>query len=534
MSAGTPASDDVLRRYAEVSVSTTAEVAEPAALRVDVALTAPSGRTSFARAFWDGDQTWRARFVPDEVGRWFYAWTSSPRVEGFDGRTGTIEWTGSSGTTETQRHGSVRVAGSHFAHSDGTPFLWIADTAWNIALCGSEDEWRRYLELRATQGFTVIQIITTQWLGAPEGDADGNLFFTGSPPVVNPTAARRIDRFIELANQYGFLVAPVMLWAAEWGHPAKMAVNPGVQLGVKEAAQVARYMLARWGALDVAWILGGDGVYHDPDVARRWVDIGSAVFGSGVGAPVTMHPAGMTWLGPGLADQPWLTFLGFQSGHWADKDSLEWIAHGPPAKVEGARPVVNLEPCYEGMRGIVSGLPLQPADLRRATWVSLLSTPLAGISYGCQGVWGWDTSHEPTPGHEVFGPTRPWWTVLDTPGARQLTYLRQLLDELDWWALRPVADPFADNDALAGLACASRSASTTVVYVENHTCAVLRESALPESRAALWFDPRTGEVEAAAGATADGVVRFDTPTHEDWVLVVGERVAGILSRAAGR
>ena len=38
-----------------------------------------------------------------------------------------------SGTTRFQQHGGLRLANNRHSlmHADGTPFLWIGDTAWN-------------------------------------------------------------------------------------------------------------------------------------------------------------------------------------------------------------------------------------------------------------------------------------------------------------------------------------------------------------------------------------------------------------------
>ena len=48
----------------------------------DVALTvqmvAPSGTRHTVPAFWDGGQTWRARFIPDEAGPWTYTTRCTP------------------------------------------------------------------------------------------------------------------------------------------------------------------------------------------------------------------------------------------------------------------------------------------------------------------------------------------------------------------------------------------------------------------------------------------------------------------------
>lgn len=78
--------------------------------------------------FYDGDGTYRVRFMPDTQGSWEYETRSSH--EGLAGRKGRFEV----GPAEAHNHGPVRVAGTfHFAHADGTPFKPFGTTAyvWN-------------------------------------------------------------------------------------------------------------------------------------------------------------------------------------------------------------------------------------------------------------------------------------------------------------------------------------------------------------------------------------------------------------------
>lgn len=66
------------------------------------------------------------------------------------------------GTNPLLKHGFVRaIPGQrYFAHADGTPFLWLADTWWK-GLC-QRLTWDGFRELtadRRAKGFSVIQIV---------------------------------------------------------------------------------------------------------------------------------------------------------------------------------------------------------------------------------------------------------------------------------------------------------------------------------------------------------------------------------------
>lgn len=52
----------------------------------------------------------------------------------------------------------LRLSGDRRSLVDavGEPFFFLADTAWSIAWKGRVDEWPRYLDYRAAQGFSVL------------------------------------------------------------------------------------------------------------------------------------------------------------------------------------------------------------------------------------------------------------------------------------------------------------------------------------------------------------------------------------------
>jgi len=78
--------------------------------------------------FYDGDRTYRVRFMPDTVGAWTY--TTRSNVATLDGQTGAFECTPAS----PGNHGPVRVRNTyHFAYADGTSHFSVGTTCyvWN-------------------------------------------------------------------------------------------------------------------------------------------------------------------------------------------------------------------------------------------------------------------------------------------------------------------------------------------------------------------------------------------------------------------
>ena len=85
-------------------------------------------RVVSADGFYDGDSTYRLRFMPDAEGQWRYRTKSN--VAALDGHEGVFVCTPATG----DNHGPVRVAKTyHFAYADGTPYFPVGTTcyAWN-------------------------------------------------------------------------------------------------------------------------------------------------------------------------------------------------------------------------------------------------------------------------------------------------------------------------------------------------------------------------------------------------------------------
>jgi hypothetical protein len=68
-------------------------------------------------------------------------------------QSGQFECVAPLGGTPFERHGPLRVSDNrrYLTHADGTPFLWLADTAWNGPLKATDGEWDDYLRERTRQ-----------------------------------------------------------------------------------------------------------------------------------------------------------------------------------------------------------------------------------------------------------------------------------------------------------------------------------------------------------------------------------------------
>jgi len=484
-----------------------------------VTFRSPGGSDHPVDAFWDGARTWRVRFCPDQPGRWTWE-AACPADAGIHHTQGEFECVPCDDDNPVYARGPVRLSRSrrHFVTEDGEPFFWLADTAWNGAIRSAQDGWERYLERRREQGFTVIQFVTTQWRAAAS-DPDGRTAYVENGPLaVNPAWFQRMDARVDAINAHGLVAAPVVLWACT-------GTDPGRDLALRDAVQLARYIVARWGAHQVMWILGGDGRYLD-ETTDRWLAIGRAVFGERHDRLVTLHQGGQIWIADEIREEPWFDFIGYQSGHGDCQEHLRWLIGGPATQAwreEPVCPILNMELNYEAHPAYHSGRKFTPALVRRAAYWSLMLTPTAGLTYGHNHIWPWATEPELPEGHEGLGTVQPWYTAVDAPGALNVSMLREFFESLPWWELRPAQhlldkQPGDDDPARFVSVAAAQDGALAIAYTPaGDTIRLCTEEV--DGAAAEWFDPRTGD-RREAPAPAGDVTEFTPPAEGDWVLVV--------------
>ena len=394
-----------------------------------VLVTAPSGLIHKINGFWDGELCWKFRFCPDEIGEWtFKTQCSDQRNTGLHNIEGGFTCIENGRPLELYKRGTiVRPKGQYYlTYSDGTPFFFAACTAWNGALRSTDAEWDNYLKDRAESGYNVIQFITTQWRGC-EANRLGQVAFEGCGRIsINAAFFQFLDQKVDRINDYGLVAAPVLLWALQYG--AGRHLSPGYYLPENEAILLAKYLVARYGGNQVIWILGGDGKYVD-EYETRWKTIGRGVFGDPHPGVVTNHPMGRSWYGDAYQNEDWLDFIGYQSSHSNKQSTVDWITKGPAAKRWDkipAKPIINMEPNYEEIHFTISA-----ADVRNASFWSVLAAPPAGITYGANGIWPWLRPGENILNHEDATGTHSWDESIRFPGSRQIGFMANYFRRLE-------------------------------------------------------------------------------------------------------
>ena len=481
----------------------------------------PSGKKIRINGFWDGDADWKIRLMPDEVGSWTYYTSCSDTLnQGLHGIIGSIECIDNESELDLYVHGRVgKGAGSyHLIHEDGTPFFWQGCTAWNGGLKSTEDEWETYLGQRSEHGYNVIQLVATQWRGCDQNSL-GEVAFTGSGKItLNPHFFQHFDEKMDRINAHGHVAGLVLLWALPFGPGTEL--SPGYYLPDREAIKLARYMVARYGAHHVAWLLGGDGKYVS-ELQDRWMHIGNEVFKDKPQGLSMLHPHGESWVGEIYGKEFWYDVDGYQSSHSTGKRTVEFITKtiAEGWKSNPARPVINLEPCYEQIRNAIF-----EDDVRNACYWSVFATPPGGITYGANGIWPWIREGEKPLNHRYTQGTSTWDESIDLPGSIQVGYLGRFIREFEWWDLRPaqgllLEQPGEDDYKKHISVLKSLDSQTILAYLPQKQELKLRIPA-GKKYTIRWFDVVEGTYTDATIDLNGNVLSASSPLDKDGVLVL--------------
>ena len=422
----------------------------------------------------------------------------------------------------------VSPSGHFLQYADGRPFFWLADTAWLLFEKLDRADAEKYLEDRRQKGFNVVQAVLLH--GADELGPNGSrALMEGDPAKPNLQANGYwddVDWVVDRAAEKGIYVAMVPAWGS--------LVKTG-RLNMTNAAPFATFLAGRYkDRVNIFWILGGD-VRGDQD-GEVWRLMGRTLQAGDPNHLITFHPFGRTQSSMWFADEPWLAFNMFQSGHQRydqDTDSPHrygednWRYVSEDYARQPAKPVLDGEPSYEGIpQGLHDNS--QPhwtaADCRRYAYWSVFAGA-CGHTYGDNAVMQF---YRPGIDHGAYGARESWSEALHDPGSGEMQYLKRLM------LSRPYFERVPDESVIAGrngerynYVIATRGTSYLFAYTYTGKPFRVRMGAITGARVrAWWYSPRDGSA-GAFGTLANRGVRTFTPPGKpadgnDWVLVLDD------------
>lgn len=442
----------------------------------------------------------------------------------------------------TARNKSLIVSpnGRHLQKPDGTPFFYLADTAWELLHRLNWDDTEHYLTTRASQGFTAVQtVILAERNGLRAPTPDGHVpFHDLDPAKPNEAYFAHVDRVVRRMNELGMFAALLPTWGD------KVANQPGEGpqvLNPANARAYGRFVGERYRDANVIWILGGDrDASREPfreTVRELAIGLGE---GDGGRHLKSFHPPGGTSSSHHVHEEAWLDFHMWQTGHSRPELDTSALIAEDRAKTP-IRPVLDGEPCYENIPMMgggwnPTGMRFTAADARRRAWRGVLGGA-CGHTYGCNEVW---MMHKH--GDEQFvGANMDWKRALHLPGANQMRHVRALFESRPFFELEPVkglvleldsnvyADsnlqrrtrwkPWPEEGAEITRPTVAAGRDCVLVYLPAGSPAKYDFSRLGERVELWWYDPRHGTC-ASGGTTPSLTDWIDPPaTNEDWILV---------------
>lgn len=314
---------------------------------------------------------------------------------------------------------------------DGAPAFLLADTTWAAFSGPTDEEWTDYLVQRRRQGFNTLLISVlpiehdrSEGGSSPYAVHDGRIDLDGGDPEYWPRAQRRLGEAVAL----GFTPALVLLWnnfvPGTWG----AGLTPALVLDEEQTLAHVRSSVERFGASDPIWIVSGDDDLNDDTALTRYALAAAEVRRLAPHALVTWHSTPTARMPAALADGPLVDLHGLQSGHNDDWDILPRDLTRFSAAFDVVRPIVNLEPCYEGLGRFAGRARHSRTDVRKASWTGVVAGAAAGLGYGAHGVWSWHRRGSAFTAEAVHGTPFPFSVALRFPAADDVAYLARTVE----------------------------------------------------------------------------------------------------------
>jgi len=435
----------------------------------------------------------------------------------------------------------IQVSANHrfLVREDGTPFFWLADTAWLLFYRLDREEAERYLAARAAQRFTVLQIMGIgefEELRMPNAYGEQQ-FIDRDPLKPNEKFYAHVDWIIRRAGELGLTVAYLPTWGDKTG-PLLWGKGPVIfdekNIRAYGAWLGKRYRTSR----NLLWVLGGDRppVQDDApggpkDYRPIWRALAAGLKeGDGGAHLMTYHPMGGSSTSAKLHTEPWRDFNMIQSGHGA-RNPANWAMVAHDYALTPVKPTLDGEADYEDhpVNWNQDNGWFDDLDVRRTAYWALFAGAF-GHTYGSTPTFLFQK-----PGTEMtqFGGRRTWEEALALPGANQLRHARALLESRPFLSRIPdqsliVGDP--GSGAVRMQATRDADGSYGLVYLATGQAVTVNLDLLSGATIlAHWFDPRTGHAIRIGEFPRKGTQEFSPPMRGpgiDWVLVLDDVARG--------
>jgi hypothetical protein len=481
-------------------------------------------------AFWDGNNIWKVRFAPPDVGRtWFWKSNASIKDNGLMGKTGTFQSVAANSKNKLLKHGLLRMSPGkrNVVHADGTPFLLVGDTPWSLPFRATAAQVSDYANDRAKKGFNTSLLLTLQpdkYAQGPEArntisgfDRAFEDLHEGHLNKLKPDYFQILDSLIDILVDHE--IVPVYApFAHGYGWKGETAI--GSEADPDEYVRYCKYLVARYGSMPAMWLINLDG---HPVNARGVEPAGEAIEKwDGYEQPVGLHYSPYddyiaTWAkgdssccfhyNRSYQEESWLDFQWAQTGHDGKHlyHKVERMYDTKPTKAS-----MDGESTYEAMGGGKLALGWwQGHD----AWMQLMHGGTMGVVYGAVSLWQWKITADEPGWPEWTNAPLSWRSALELEGGKYAGFVSKAFQGFDF------ADMEKRWDLAEGKPLLTKERVFYISYMERG--GEIKIKNLPGDLSFYWFNPMEGEFTDEGKATSKGI--FNAPDANPWVLIIGKR-----------
>ncbi len=507
-------------------------------------------RTLLVPGFWNGGKEWVLRFALPEEGQWLYK-TLCKEDEALNGISGVVQCEKYSGELEIFKRGFVTTdpLKQYFVYADGTPFFYLGDTHWNFMAeefdepgdhaCGikCESHFKYIVDKRVEQGYTVYQ---TEPLETGYDLLDG----IDESDII---ALKKADRYYEYIADAGMVHAN-----AQFCFPREVITFMREVPDYEDRLEkLSRYWVARFSAFPCMWTLGqeidNDFYYMENLKTNQTMTAENNPYKKvcewmyrydPLKQPISGHQEGSYFIGK---------FTTAVNSAFRNTKGHTWWANqwkpvlNAPLDFTGAidywyngqnKPSVVYEARYELLWTNSTGARIQG-------WLAFLNG-MYGHGYGAVDMWLYKSTYDiKNPTYRdglcmsVEGKLLPWGETINLPGGIQMSYMKQFLEQYEWWRLEPCFDlnEYFETDH-GYYSCAHIDSDLYIAYFYDKVDDVTTDKTGTVKRmdkngeyTYQWYDPRTNTyLEELPAPVVDGSFTLPKrPTSEDWVVVIKKK-----------
>lgn len=435
--------------------------------------------------------------------------------------------------------------------TNGKPFFWIGDTAWELFHRLNREEATEYLKNRKAKGINVIQaVVLAERDGLRTPNSYGQVpFINFDPTQPNEKYFEHVDFIVDEAEKLGLVIGMLPTWGDK-----VFSAHPGAGPIVfnKENAKVyGEFLGNRYKNKPIVWILGGDRNVANDEVLEIWRAMAAGIKKGDKGNHlITYHPRGASSSSKTLHNEDWLDFNMYQSGH--DSKFNDVYRHArTDYNLKPVKPTIDGEPAYEDIavkfweyidfsksemervpRGILDdeGLIIDKShfedgffddyDVRvHAYWNFLAGA--CGYTYGNNAIWQMYKKGEGSAIPCLYD----WRESMDRPGSFDLQRVRTILED-KFHKIVPdqtIIDGNPGNGENRMAAAASTDGSFALVYLAKGQAVKIKMEKFSQKVSVSWYNPRNGFKKEIGTFKNEGTISFmpvSSGVGRDWMLVL--------------